>query len=1203
MIPMSFAQSRLWFLHRMLGPSAAYNLATAKRLSGELDQDALEAALNDVIARHEALRTVFGEHDGRPVQRVLDQARLELPVVAPGELAALAAEPFDLATELPVRASLGRISPTEHVLSLVLHHIAGDGWSLGPLWRDLSVAYAARLRGHAPKWEPLPVQYADYALWQRELLAEDDEGLDFWRRTLAGLPQEAVPYPDRPRPARPTYAGGVAPVAVPAGVTAKLEELARAQGCTLFMVLHAAFAAVLSRLGAGTDVPIGTSVAGRGEEALEDLVGFFVNTVVLRASWTGEPTFRELVDRVKAADLAAFQHQEVPFERVVEAVGPPRTPARHPLFQVMFVLQSTGSGEPDLPGITAEPWPVELPTAKFDLMLGLTRSGDGLVGGLEYAADLFDRESAEAITHRLCRFLDAVAAEPDLPIDRPDLLHPGERRLLAAWNDTEQLLPADATLHGLIERQDPERTALVFEDRSMTYGELNRRAGELAAELDGIGPGHVVGIRMARGIDLIVASLAVLKRGAAYTLLDPDFPGERLATVLGECASPLEITESGPVRRQGERAVAEDVACVMFTSGSTGRPKGVAATHSAIIGTFWGQDYADFGPDQVFLQCSPVSWDAFALELFGALLFGGRCVLQPGQKPEPARIADLAERHGVTMIQTSASLFNLLVEEYPRLFPGRLVFTGGEPASPAHVRRALALGARVTNGYGPAESMGFTTCHQVGPDGDVPIGTPVSGKRVHVLDRRLAQVPIGAPGELYVTGVGLASGYVNQPGLSAERFVACPFGAPGERMYRTGDLVRWRRDGVLEYLGRTDDQVKVRGFRVEPGEVVAALTRVDGVRQAAVVVRDGRLVAYLVGRARNVRRKLAGQLPEHLIPTAFVTLDALPLTPNGKLDRSALPDPVLRSGTGRAPVTEREAVMCELFRDVLKVEEVGVGDDFFDLGGHSLLAAKLIARVRDRLGLELTIRDLFAFPTPGGLLGHCGGEDPFAPLIRLRTGSAARRPLFCVHPAAGMSWVYAALLTHLDPQTPVYGLQAAGLSDPDHRPDSVAGIAARYVDLVRTVRPKGPYALLGWSFGGTVAHEMAVRLQDEVDRLILLDAYPRDPGREPLDQDAVLRSLGLDRPGSGPLAGIDDERIRRVFAEHVDALRAATPGVFDGDLTLFTAEHGVDPRLWKGHVRGDLHVRPVPVEHGELGGPEAAAVIGPVLRHLMGETP
>ncbi|MGR6914286.1 condensation domain-containing protein [[Actinomadura] parvosata] len=994
MIPMSFAQGRLWFIDRALGPNPAYNIPMAIRLSGPLDRDALEAAINDVVARHEALRTVFGEVDGRPVQRIVEPESARVPLVAAEDLVARAAEPFDLVEDLPIRAWLATLGPAEHVLLLVLHHIAGDGWSLTPLTKDLSLAYTARSAGRAPDWAPLPVQYADYALWQRELLEEFRDQAGFWRETLAGMPQELSLPVDRARPAKPSYAGGVLHLDVAEPVARRLEELAHEQGCTLFMVLHAALAALLSRLGAGTDLPIGTPVAGRGEEALEDLVGFFVNTVVLRASWTGEPTFRELVERVKAADLAAFQHQEVPFEQVVEAVNPPRSMARHPLFQVMFVLQNTDPVAVELPGLRAETSMIRTGTSKFDLVFDVARGTDGLAVTVEFAADLFDRATAEAIGARFVRFLEAVAADADQPIGRPDLLHPDERRLLSAWSGAERSLPPGVTVHGLIERQDPERTALIFDHRQVSYGELNRLAGDLASRLDGIGPGHVVGIRMKRGIDLVVALLAVLRKGAAYTLLDPDFPDERLRAVLEECASPLVITESGLLRREGRRAVPGDVACVMFTSGSTGRPKGVTTPHRALVGTFWEQDFGSFGPDEVWLQCSPISWDAFALELFGALLFGGTCVLQPGQKPQPHLIAELVAKHQVTSLHVSASLFNFLLDDYPATFaPLRQVFTGGEPASVAHMRKALAAypELRVVNGYSPVESTIFTTTHQVTPaDLDrpsIPVGGPLHGKRVHVLDSRLALAPAGVPGELYMAGAGLAHGYVNQPGLTAERFVACPFGAPGERMYRTGDLVRWRGDGVLEYLGRADDQIKIRGFRVEPGEVVAALTRVDGVRQAAVVVRDGRLVAYVVGQARDLRRKVSEWLPEYMVPAACVELDELPITPNGKLDRAALPDPVFEAAGGRAPATDRERAFRDLFRDVLKAEEVGVDDDFFAIGGHSLLAARLISRVRSQLGVELDLSTLFQHPTVAALAALDLPATRSRPVLRRRNPS------------------------------------------------------------------------------------------------------------------------------------------------------------------------------------------------------------------------
>ncbi|MFI9525237.1 amino acid adenylation domain-containing protein, partial [Streptomyces narbonensis] len=985
-LPLSHAQQRIWFLNRTerTSPSetatggATYNVPLALRLHGTPDTDALRRALADVVERHEALRTLYPAHDGEPRQQVLNpqDARVAWTHTSPDEagltdaLTSAARQGFDLADELPVRAHLfgPQAGPGEYVLLLVVHHIACDGWSLAPLVRDLAVAYGARVDGGAPEWSPLPVQYADYALWQRELLGDPaDAGsvlarqIAHWREALAGLGDEPALPTDRPRPLHPSHQGGVVPVDLPAELHGRLLDLARRSDSTLFMVVQAGLAALLTRLGAGTDIPLGTPVAGRSDEALHDLVGFFANTLVLRTDTSGDPTFRELVARVRETDLAAYAHQDVPFERLVEELNPVRSAARHPLFQVMLVLQNNAVATPRLSGLDLVGQEVlSLDVAKFDLTFDVTEAYDatgrpaGIRGSAQYAVDLFDRGSTEGLVGRLVRLLEEAVADPDVLIGDLDVLAVDERRsLLGEWSTTAGTSPYEVCVHDLFEERaavSPGSTALVFGDVRLSYGELERDANRLARYLvaRGVRRGDTVGVLLERDPRLVVAVLAVLKAGAAYTLLDPGFPVERLRDVVDRAGLSVVVTAgvlgdglepAGLVRLDADAEVAgiarcadsalgriagpEDAACVMFTSGSTGVPKGVVAPHRAVTGTLVGQEFVSFGPDEVWLQCAPVSWDAFALELFGALLHGGVCVLQPGGKPEPEVIAELIARHHVTSAYLSASLLNFLLDEYPGCFTGvRQIIGGGEAASPAHAAKALAEypGLRLVNGYGPVEAMIFVSTHRITAQDTarpaIPIGRPIGNERMYALDERLRPVPVGVVGDLYLTGAGLAHGYLGQAALTAERFVAHPHGAPGERVYRTGDLVRWRADGVLEYVGRADGQVKIRGFRVEPGEVQAVLMRHGAVRQAAVVVRedrpgDKRLAAYLVAEPGtaldpdDARAHAAAHLPEHLRPGSFTVLDALPLTPNGKLDRKALPAPDAGSAPGgRAPRTE-----------------------------------------------------------------------------------------------------------------------------------------------------------------------------------------------------------------------------------------------------------------------------------------------------------
>ncbi|MFD9700029.1 amino acid adenylation domain-containing protein [Lentzea sp. NPDC059081] len=1017
MIPLSFAQQRLWFLDRHEGTGAAYNIPFALRLRGELDTDALESALTDVLGRHEALRTTFPSRDGQPYQEILEDAKVVLAVLDPGDpavvLARAAREAFDLAADPPFRAHLLEQGPRDHVLLLVMHHIISDGWSLGPLLRDLATAYTARLAGEEPDWEPLPVQYADYTLWQQDLLGSADDPaslisaqLTYWRTKLAGLPEEIALPVDRPRDADTGTAGDSVSAQLSVETARALAVLAEESGATLFMVAQAAFAALLARSGAGEDVPIGTVVTGRGEEALEDLVGFFVNTLVLRVDVSGEPSFRDLLRQVREGALDAYGNQDLPFDRLVEELNPVRAPGRHPLFQVMVLADADADGPGlDLPGLTATAEPVEGGEAKFDLTLSLREGRDGVRCALEYLTGLFDAATAEMLLDRLVRLLDQVAADPDRSVWDLDVLSAAERA--EAFATTESVA---ATVHDLVAAQaarTPDAIALVAGDTEISYARLDADADGLAGFLAsrGVRRGDVVGVHIGRGVEMATALLAVLKAGAAYLVLDVDFPAARLESMVASLpvrlvltdrpfdadvpvaalddatAMPFTATENGP----------DDVACVMFTSGSTGAAKAAGTPHRALTGTLVGQRYAGFGPGEVWLQCASVSWDAFATQLFGPLLAGGTTVLYPGQRPEPAVIAQLVVRHGVTVLDASASLFNHLWDTYPEIFTGlRWALTGGEAASAAHVKAVLAAvpGIGVVNGYGPVESMGFTTSFIVpqGWDGAaVPIGTPLDGKGAVVLDHRLSPVPTGAVGELYVFGAGLAHGYLGRAGLTAERFVAAPFAA-GTRMYRTGDLVRRRADGALTYLGRADDQVKIRGFRVEPAEVEAVLTAHPDVTATAVVAReDGpggkRLVAYVVGGADGLREFVRDRLPEHMVPAAFVELDAFPLTPNGKLDRRALPAPSYTTGDSQ-PRTPRQEILCGLFAKVLGLDAVGLDDGFFDLGGHSLLAARLLASIRTVFGVELGIRVLFRDPTPRGLDGHLDSTAPVRALTR-----------------------------------------------------------------------------------------------------------------------------------------------------------------------------------------------------------------------------
>ncbi|MEV7189232.1 amino acid adenylation domain-containing protein, partial [Kitasatospora sp. NPDC093102] len=1109
MIPVSYAQQRLWLIDQIEGPTALYNLPFALRLRGGLDTAALRAATADVVARHEALRTVFPVAGGVPVQRILPAEEAQPRFLAvdcapddyPARRDAAAAETFDLSRELPIRVTVFTLSPTEHVLLVVLHHIAGDGWSLGPLLRDLADAYRARLTGRAPDWEPLPIQYADYALWQRDLLGDEDDPesllarqLAYWRAASAGLPEELELPTDRPRPPAPTGAADSVDLAWDAGLHTALLDLARTHRTTLFTVLQAGLAALFTRLGAGTDIPLGTGVAGRADEALDDLVGFFVNSLVLRADTSGDPSFAELLGRVRETQLDAFAHQDLPFERLVEELNPPRALGRHPLFQTLLVLQNHGQdAELALPGLESAPEPIGLRVAKFDLNIGIAEQHGpdgapaGLTGSIEYAADLYDRTTVAALADRLARLLAGAAADPHTPIGTLEVLAPEEcTRILTEWNATEAPRRS-GTLAESFERQadrTPHATALAHDGGTLSYAELDTRANRLAHHLTalGVGPETPVAMLMERSADVVVATLAVLKAGGCYVPMHPGLPAERMTGVLADTGAPVLLTDradpgfphgaavvrpgdeaGAPAHRPGVPVHPDQLAYAMYTSGSTGRPKGVAVRHRDVLDLAADRRWQD-GRHQRVLLHSPHAFDAATYEIWTPLLAGGTVVVAPPGALDATALHAVTTRHDVTAVFLTKALFDLVAEQAPETFAAlRVVCTGGEAASGVLMRRVLEAcpDLLLAHVYGPTETTTFATHHPLAPadlDGPrVPIGGPLDNMRNYVLDARLRPVPPGVPGELYLAGAGLARGYLGRPGLTAERFVACPY-APKERMYRTGDLVRLRGDGAVEFLGRIDGQVKLRGFRIELGEIEAALSRHPAVRQVIVIARedrpgDTRLVAYCTAdptlTPAELRTFAGTVLPGYMVPAVVVLLDALPLNANGKVDRRALPAPDLAADdSGRAPRDERERVLCELFGELLGIDDITIDDDFFALGGHSLLATRLVGRARSELGVELAIGDLFQTPTVAGLadrLADRAADTPAQARPALRPGprpervplSFAQRRLWFLAQAEGPSATYNVTLAlrlsgPLDP-----GALAAALGDVVHRHEAL----------------------------------------------------------------------------------------------------------------------------------------------------------------------
>ncbi|MFE9602485.1 amino acid adenylation domain-containing protein [Streptomyces hokutonensis] len=1218
---------------------------------------------------------------------------------------------FDLAAELPVRCWLFVLGETDHVLLVLSHHIAVDGWSVGPLTNDLTTAYEARCAGSEPDWEePLPAQYTDYVVWQRDVLGDPDDQdslqarqLRYWTSALAGLPPELQPPYDRPRPPVSAHRAGSLQFRLGTAVQRRLVTLAKESRATVFMVLQAAIATLFSRLGAGTDIPLGSAAAGRSEEEFEDLVGFFVNTVVLRTDLSGDPTFRELIGRVRDSDLAAYQHQDLPFEKLVEAVNPDRSLNRHPLFQTMLTFDVRSTAPWRLGAADAAPVETDTSDTKFDLLFqleeeyGPASAPQGIRCVVDYDTELFDRTTVESMASRLVRLVNTVVADPDIAVHGIDLLDAAERhRLLSEWSGA-----GDGTrTHGdpparfvaeLVERQaalTPDRPSVRCGSDVLSYAELNARANRLARRLVafGLGPEDVVAVAVGRSAGLPVALLAVIKAGCAYLPIDANYPAERISFMLADARSALLLT-TGSVRaglpdadmpvwdldrpepaapgadtdlRDGDRrAPLRDLhpAYIIYTSGTTGRPKGVVVTHRGLIDhiSWMGQEFP--GAHGVALLSSSVSFDISGTALFTPLTVGG-CLLLAPLEHDPRLEAWLAE-HPCTMLLVTPSHLALL-DALPAVFvPTDDLMLCGEPltAEALELSRRRRPGLRSHNLYGPTEITVTCTEYRIEPGqrlppGQVPIGTRQPGNRPYVLDERLRPVPVGVKGELYVGGTGVARGYLRRPGLTAQRFVADPWGPAGSRMYRTGDVVRWRADGDIEFLGRSDDQVKVRGFRIELGDVETALAGHPAVARAVVAahtvsVGDVRLVGYVVPAEgtrpdpAELRRFMERTLPDHMVPAELVVIAEVPLTTNGKVDREALPQPEFgTSATGRTPRGATEELLCGLFAEELGVNAVGADEDFFRLGGHSLLAARLVGRIRSATGHQLGIRALFQAPTVAELAllltdrhGHRGPleNDDFRTVLPLRS-SGEGPALFCVHPGGGLAWCYSALLAHIAPGHPIHGVQARGITGSGELPASIEEMATEYVEQLREVQPAGPCHLLGWSFGGLVAHAMAVLLQEqgeEVPLLCVLDYYPGDVGAVPEEDGpepvagtgdalaAISEALGVDETAPDAAdrvaaLGLTEPQLDamvRVFENNYELARNFTPKPFRGSVLFVTAALDRGDELpsaaeaWGPYVDGAIEDVALDCTHHQLLAAGSAPAVAELVSRRLRDTP
>jgi len=1031
-LPLSFAQQRLWLLDQLDPESPAYNIPLALRLTGRLDETALTKSLNEIIRRHESLRTFFVVVNGAPRQviappeplalavvdlQALDKAAREKQVIALAEAAAL--KPFKLSEGPLLRLTLLRLAADEHILILVMHHIISDAWSLGVLFRELVTLYEAFAHQQPSPLPELLIQYADFAHWQREWLKGEvlATQVSYWRRQLAGLPVLELPG-DFPRPAVQTFNGRRCTFELSRNLKDSLNVLCLEEGVTLFMVLLAAFQTLLYRYTGQTDLAVGSPIANRRHVETEALIGFFVNTLVYRGDLSGDPTFRELLRRVKEVALAAYAHQDVPFERLVEELQPERDLSHSPLFQVMFILQNTPVPTTSLPGLEVTPVDFQAGTAKFDLTLTIFDGNDRLRGSLEYNSDLFKAETIERLQHHFLTLLRSLAEDPDQHLSELPLLTAAERRkLLVEWNATQKDYSRGRCVHELFEAQaaaTPERIAAVYEGQTITYRELNRRANQLAHHLRafGVGPESLVGVCLERSLEMLIALLAVHKAGGAYVPLDPAFPADRLAYMLEDSQAAVLLTqqslreilpqqravmlcleaEAQAIAGQGEDnpaalASPENLAYVIYTSGSTGKPKGVQVLQSAVVNFLESMRQAPgMQADDVLLAVTTLSFDIAGLELFLPLIVGGRVVIASRETAsDGAALLQLLEESQATLMQATPATWRMLLAAGWQQSPRLKILCGGE-AMPTELAQALLPRcAELWNLYGPTETTIWSTLQKVETTagGFVPIGRPIANTEIYILDVALNPTPIGIPGELYIGGEGLARGYRNRPELTAEKFVPHPFAAHlGERLYRTGDLARYLADGTIDFLGRIDHQVKIRGFRIELGEIETVLARHPRIQQAVVIARedtpgDKRLVAYLIAdkaaapRVSELRQWLRESLPDYMLPAAFVFLEQFPLTPNGKINRRALPRPALseseRENEYVAPRDAREEKIAAIWRELLQQERLGVFDNFFHLGGHSLLATQLATRLRQSFGVPVPLRRIFEDPTIAGL--------------------------------------------------------------------------------------------------------------------------------------------------------------------------------------------------------------------------------------------
>jgi amino acid adenylation domain-containing protein len=1277
---LSFAQERLWFIEQLEPGTALYNVSHGIRLTGPLVEEALRCALDGIVARHETLRTTFEAPDGIPTQRIhppgrADWEKIDLSPVAEDQrmqeaqtrIVQEAGNPFDLTKDRMLRARLYRLAPDDHILLMVMHHIATDGWSMSLLLRELSALYSAYVQGKQAQLPVLPLQYADYAAWQREHLQGHvlEPDLAYWRRQLGTAPPILLLPTDRRRPSTAAYDGDRVSAVLPNSLVDQLKSMARAEGATLFMVLLASLMVLLQHYSGQDDISVGVPIAGRGHPDVENLIGFFVNMLVIREGISGDSPYYTFLKNVRKTCLNAYEHQDLPFERLVELLNPQRLHNRTPFFQVALSLMPAVHGQPEFAGLSTAEVPIMTKSAKFDLSISIWKSTAGLAISMTYPTSLFDRITVQQMLDQYCYLSEWVARYPHERIDAiPLAAQATSQESIDAINRTVRRDSIGSTIHDefrAVVAKHSHATALRLGNRTMTYLELDRRSDQLAHYLLGAGidSGSLVGVYLEPCFETIISYLGILKVGACYVPLDPQQPvpwlkrvidDSRLSCVLSSTAIASNLpTEGPPILRLDAIAGAVDrdavtslstpsvgadaLAYVMFTSGSTGRPKGVKVLHRGVVRLVKDVDYVQLNSSTRILHLASPAFDAATFEIWGPLLNGGQCVLSPTRIPSISELGHMLLAFSIDTLWLTATWFNAIVDEDPAaLSPVRQLLIGGEALSVPHVQMALRALPETTiiNGYGPTEGTTFTCTYciprDLHPDArSVPIGRPISNTAVYILDALLRQTPPGVPGELCIGGDGLAQGYLGDPVLTEERFIANPFSErSGDRLYRTGDRVRLLPSGHIDFLGRMDRQLKIRGFRVEPGEIEHILRQHPEILDARVTSREagtGRteLVAYVLPTVEapvtldSLKEYLARQLPEHMVPAHFVSLPEFPRTSTGKIDSNALPVPSSIVPCDASPYvpprTDVEIRVSKIWAQLLGIKKLGVRDSFFELGGYSLLAVRLVAQLESAFGVSLPLAVLFDSPTIEALAERIQRSrlSAFRSTVIPLKDEGDTGPFFCVPPAGSSVYHFSELLQRMPPSISFYGIQALGLEAGERPQFRVEDMATRYIADIQEVQPTGPYYLGGRCFGAFVAYEMAQQLTakgETVALLVLMD--PSAPPGIPRDVSYYVRRAGYFKRRGRLIPAVcrhlqarlldvwrlwirryfgnqHARRLARAEAAHRRAQGSYRPAPYPGRTAFLGAKadyHPEDPRaLWKNLTAGDFELHLVPGDH------------------------